>query len=193
VTEDLRGRLELLSTAELLEILSEHDLEEWRTEAFPIVEDILTARHVDVPAAVENLKAAAAYVDFQALSAIATFSTAVEAHLCRMALEEGGVQCWLFNDHLAGIHVPLGMAIGVGVRVRPEQAEAAREILAAVQSGPTATPGGSDRCPNCGSLDTTRTRKTDRPSTVFAWLLAGTPAPQSDWTSACSACGHRWE
>jgi hypothetical protein len=79
-------------------------------------------------------------VDFEALSTIATFSTAVEAHLCRMALEEATIPCWLFNDHLAGVHVPLGMAIGVSVRVRPEDAEAAREILEAVRAGEMAAP-----------------------------------------------------
>ena len=51
------------------------------------------------------------------------------------------IPCWLFNDNLAGVHVPLGMAIGVSVRVRPEDADAAREILEAVRSGATAAPG----------------------------------------------------
>ena len=88
----------------------------------------------------DELKAAATYVDFEALSTIATFSTALEAHLCRMALEEAAIPCWLFNDHLADVHVPLGMAIGVSVRVRPEDAEAAREILEAVRAGEMAAP-----------------------------------------------------
>lgn len=79
-------------------------------------------------------------MDFEALVPIATFSTAVEAHLCRMALEEAGMACWLFNDHLADVHVPLGMAIGVSVRVRPEDAAAAREVLEAVRAGEMAAP-----------------------------------------------------
>ena len=88
----------------------------------------------------DELKAAATYVDFEALSQVATFSTSVEAHLCQMALEEAAIPCWLFNDHLADVHVPLGMAIGVSVRVRPEDAEAAREILEAVRAGEMAAP-----------------------------------------------------
>jgi hypothetical protein len=140
VTDDLRARLEQLPTGELLAVLRERDLDEWRPEAFPLVEAILRERHVDVAAALESLSAAATYVDFEALTEIATFGTSVDAHLCRMALEEAEIPCWLFNDNLAGVHVPLGMAIGVSVRVRPEDADAAREILAAVRSGATAAP-----------------------------------------------------
>ena len=141
MTDDLRARLEQLPTGELLAVLRDRDLDEWRPEAFPLVEAILRERHVDVVAVLESLGAAATYVDFEALTEIATFGTSVDAHLCRMALEEAEIPCWLFNDNLAGVHVPLGMAIGVSVRVRPEDADAAREILEAVRSGATAAPG----------------------------------------------------
>lgn len=140
MTDDLRARLEQLPTGELLAVLRDRDVDEWRPEAFPLVEAILRERHVDVAAALESLNAAATYVDFEALTEIATFGTSVDAHLCRMALEEAEIPCWLFNDNLAGVHVPLGMAIGVSVRVRPEDADAAREILEAVRSGATAAP-----------------------------------------------------
>jgi len=140
LTDELRARLEQLPTGELLAILRDHDLEEWRPDAFPLVEAILREREVDVPAALESLRAAATYVDFEALVPIATFGTSVDAHLCRMALEEAAIPCWLFNDHLADVHVPLGMAIGVSVRVRPEDAEAVREILEAVRAGEMAAP-----------------------------------------------------
>lgn len=140
MTDEMRARLEQLPTGELLALLRDRDPEEWRPEAFPLAEAILAERGVDVPAALESLRAAATYVDFEALTAIATFSTSVDAHLCRMALEEAEIPCWIFNDNLAGVHVPLGMAIGVSVRVRPEDAEAAREILEAVRSGATAAP-----------------------------------------------------
>jgi hypothetical protein len=145
VTDDMRARLEQLSTGELLAILDDRDLEEWRPEAFPLVEAILRERQVDVPAALESLRAAATYVDFEALTEVATFSTSVDAHMCRMALEEAEIPCWIFNDHLAGVHVPLAMVIGVSVRVRPQDAEAAREILEAVRSGATAAPEDEEK------------------------------------------------
>lgn len=137
--DDLRARLQELPTDELLAMLRDRDLEEWRPEAFPLAEAILAERHVDVTAALANLRAGT-YVDFEALTEIATFGTSVDAHLCRMALEEAGIDCWIFNDNLAGVHVPLAMVVGVSVRVRPEDEAAAREILDAVRSGATAAP-----------------------------------------------------
>jgi putative signal transducing protein len=47
---DLRGRLDRKTTEELVELLSAHDLAEWRPEVFPIVETILQHRGVDVAA-----------------------------------------------------------------------------------------------------------------------------------------------
>ena len=140
MSDELRARLAEMPTGELLRVLQDRDLDEWRPEAFPLIEAILAERHVDVAAALQSLNAAATYVDFEALTTIATFSTSVDAHLCRMALEEAQIPCWLFNDNLAGVHVPLGMAIGVSVRVRPEDESAAREVMEAVRSGATAAP-----------------------------------------------------
>ena len=91
MTDDMRARLEQLATGELLRVLQDRDLDEWRPEAFPLIEAILAERHVDVPAALESLRAAATYVDFEALVEVATFSTSVDAHLCRMALEEAEI------------------------------------------------------------------------------------------------------
>jgi hypothetical protein len=193
VTDDLRARLEQLPTGELLAVLRDRDLDEWRPEAFPLVEAILRERHVDVAAALESLSAAATYVDFEALTEIATFGTSVDAHLCRMALEEAEIPCWVFNDHLAGVHVPLAMVIGVSVRVRPEDADAAREILQAVRSGAVAAPEEPSPCPRCGGLETLRERRLDRLATIGAWSIAGTPAAQIDWRHRCPACGHIWD
>jgi predicted RNA-binding Zn-ribbon protein involved in translation (DUF1610 family) len=188
----MRARLEQMPTGELLAILRDRDLEEWRPEAFPLAEAILAARHVDVPAALESLRAAATYVDFEALTAIATFSTAVDAHLCRMALEEAEIPCWLFNDNLAGVHVPLGMAIGVSVRVRPEDEDAAREILEAVRAGAVAAPEESAPCPRCGT-EAVREGTVDRVATVATFLTMGPPITQSKWQYKCASCGHSWD
>jgi DNA-directed RNA polymerase subunit RPC12/RpoP len=192
VTDDMRARLEQLPTGELLAILRDRDPEEWRPEAFPLVEAILAARHVDVPAALENLRAAAAYVDFEALTEVATFSTSVDAHLCRMALEEAEIPCWIFNDHLAGVHVPLAMVIGVSVRVRPEDEAAAREILEAVRAGAVAAPEEAAPCPRCGT-ETVRKGRVDRIATLATALTTGPPLAQSKWEYRCTSCGHIWE
>ena len=192
MTDEMRARLEQLPTGELLAILRDRDDEEWRPEAFPLIEAILAERHVDVAAALQSLNAAATYVDFEALVEVATFSTAVDAHLCRMALEEAEIPCWVFNDHLAGVHVPLAMVVGVSVRVRPEDADSAREILEAVRAGAAAAPEDPVPCPRCGTA-AGRERTTDRLSTIGAWAFVGTPAAQADWHYVCPACGERWD
>jgi hypothetical protein len=192
VTDELRARLAELPTGELLAILHERDLDEWRPEAFPLIEAILTERHVDVAAALESLGAAATYVDFEALTEIATFSTAVDAHLCRMALEEAEIPCWVFNDHLAGVHVPLAMVVGVSARVRPEDEAAAREILEAVRAGAVAAPEEAVPCPRCGT-ETVRKGTVDRVATLATALTTGPPLAQSKWQYRCAACGHTWD
>jgi len=192
VTDDMRARLEQLPTGELLAILRDGDLEEWRPEAFPLVEAILRERHVDVPAALESLRAAATYVDFEALVEVATFGTSVDAHMCRMALEEAEIPCWIFNDHLAGIHVPLAMVIGVSVRVRPQDVEAAREILEAVNTGAVAAPPEETPCPRCGT-PTARERIVDHLATLIGGLTTGPPLAHASWQYRCTACGHCWD
>jgi predicted RNA-binding Zn-ribbon protein involved in translation (DUF1610 family) len=182
-----------MPTGELLAILHERDLDEWRPEAFPLIEAILAERHEDVAAALESLGAAATYVDFEALTEIATFGTSVDAHLCRMALEEAEIPCWVFNDHLAGVHVPLAMVVGISVRVRPEDESAAREILEAVRSGATAAPDDPVPCPRCGASEAVRERTTDRLSTVETFLTMGAPIAQSKWQYKCANCGHTWD
>lgn len=79
-------------------------------------------------------------VDFEAFETVATFGDAVQAHLCRMALQQAGVDAWLSTENLAGVHPPLGLAIGVGVLVRPEEAAAARDLLRAADRGRLALP-----------------------------------------------------
>ena len=48
MTDDFRRHLDLMATEDLVAILRDHDLDEWRPEVFPIVESILQERGVDV-------------------------------------------------------------------------------------------------------------------------------------------------
>lgn len=61
---------------------------------------------------------------------IETFSTVVEAELCRAALETAGIPAWVMGENLAAAHPALGMAIGVRVLVPPGYEESARAVLA---------------------------------------------------------------
>lgn len=132
MTDDLRQRLDALPTAELVAILQKRDQGEWRPEVFPIVEAMLVERNVD-PASIEREPLPES--DFSSLETVATFSTAIDANLARMALTQAGIESTLTGEHLAGVHAPLGMAIGVGLLVASEDATAAREVLEGVRLG----------------------------------------------------------
>ena len=62
---------------------------------------------MDVPAALESLRAAATYVDFEALTAIATFSTPWTRTCAAWPSRKRRSRAAIFNDNLAGVHVPL--------------------------------------------------------------------------------------
>jgi hypothetical protein len=65
------------------------------------------------------------------LVTIATFETPVEAELARMRLEAEEILCFVHGAHMAGMQV-FGLSVGgVHLRVRPEDAELALEILEA--------------------------------------------------------------
>ncbi len=66
---------------------------------------------------------------------VETFGTAVEAQLCRAALEAAGIEAWVMGENLAGAHPALGMAIGVRVLVAPADEAAARAVIASLQGG----------------------------------------------------------
>lgn len=137
MSDDLRQRLEAMSTGELVAILRGRGEGEWRPEVFPMVESILGGRHVDVAAITPEPHSR---VEFAHLQAVATFSTAIEANLAHMALAQAGIESALSGEHLAGVHAPLGMTLGVGVLVAPEDEENAREVLEEIRRGPARRP-----------------------------------------------------
>ena len=190
---DLQARLRAKDTGELVEILRSRDETAWRPEVFPLVEEILRERGVDV-AALEVLGPPGTdAVEYAALESVASFRTQVEASLCRMALAQTGVRVWLSTENLAGISPPLAFATGVDVLVRAEDAPAAREFLAGLEDRAERASSQGGPCPRCGASETDRSRKVDRVSALAGWFLAGAPIPMVDSTYRCRQCGHQWE
>lgn len=65
------------------------------------------------------------------LVTVAAFNTPLEAHMVRSVLEGEGIQSVLFNEQIAGVHLPLAAATGgVQVRVLASDVERAEAILA---------------------------------------------------------------
>jgi hypothetical protein len=142
MTDDLKERLEAMSTGELVTILRERGRGGWRPEVFPLVESILGGRNVDASAIAPEVPSEMAFAHLQT---VGTFSTAIEANLAHMALTQAGIESTLSGEHMAGVHAPLGMTLGVGVLVAPENADAAREILEEIRLGRPSGPGEHER------------------------------------------------
>jgi hypothetical protein len=118
MTDELRDQLKERPTAELVAILRDYDLTEWRPEVFPVVESILQDRGVNTDAFKAARPPRGHSVEAVQLEAIASFGSPLEANLCRMALLEAGIKAWLSTEDLGGMAPPLGWASGVEVLVR---------------------------------------------------------------------------
>ncbi|MGH9748581.1 MAG: putative signal transducing protein [Candidatus Polarisedimenticolia bacterium] len=192
MTDDMRAHLDTMPTEELVRILREHDLEEWRPEVFPAIEVILQERGVDTravqAAAPEHDDAA----ESGALETVATFGGAAEANVCMMALREAGIEACLSNRDVAGQLPVLGWAAGVDVLVRPEQAQSARDLLAQFEADATPIAVEPGPCPRCASVDTGFPGPTDQPDPEpgRASMEASRPPAERRW--GCRSCGHEW-
>lgn len=194
MTDDLRNRLERRPTDELVEIFVAHDEDEWRPEVFPLVEAILVARGVDLAAATASPAEDESEEKDESgdLEVVATFHDALRASLCRSALGAAGIEAWLSTENVAGIAPHLGIALGIQVQVRPEDLEAAAEVLRSVESGSAAIPEDAEPCPRCSSMETEHRASPDRAGALLGQLVMGLPRPDAIWTWTCKACGHEW-
>lgn len=69
------------------------------------------------------------------LVTVAIFETPLEAELARLRLEAESILCFVHGSHMAGMQV-FGLSVGgVRLRVRPQDAELAHEILEAPLAG----------------------------------------------------------
>lgn len=181
-----------MATSELVGILEAQDSDQWRPEVFPLVAAILADRGVDAPPVRPPTATDDPADADESLESVASLGSNLEASLCRMALQEAGIEAWLSTEHLGGIAPPLGVAVGLHVLVRSGQAAEAREVLAAVEAGAAEIPEESEICPRCSSLETEHRRETDRAMAVTAFLVTHVPLATGHWIWKCSACGHEW-
>jgi len=143
-----RRELESRETDELVEILAARDVEEWRPEIFPIVEQLLrerglepdraVAEHRRTPAGGEPLRLDEPEVNRPVV--LLELEDEVEAGLCHRALLGAGIE--------AVLHDPDGSRFQLLVDASRE--EAARAVLEAAEAEPEAE--GDLRCPSCGFI-----------------------------------------
>jgi hypothetical protein len=113
------------------------------------------------------------------LVTVATFSTALEAHVARTKLESEGIEGFILDENIVGLNWLYSAAVGgVKLKVREDDLPVAQKLLRVEPldfSLNSATPGPStaNRCPQCFSPDRHR---------VGRWLARlGFPR--------CSRCG----
>ena len=122
-----------------------------------------------------------------ALTTIATFSKAEEAHLFRIRLEAVGIEAFVFDEHLVQMDWYLSNAVGgVRVQIAEEDMAEAREFLAA--DVPQPCPEAEDvMCPKCGS-HATAPDEWPRRAAFLALLFLHFPLLVSWRSWRCSAC-----
>jgi Putative prokaryotic signal transducing protein len=128
------------------------------------------------------------------LVTIRTFQNPSEAEVAKGMFESAGIECFLMDDIMARIYVPLAVG-GVRMQVNRADAEAATELLKQPLPESLDVEGvGSykqPRCPECHSADTTFQRLYTPVIRTYAW--ADEPVPEKSWIWKCKSCGHEWE
>jgi Putative prokaryotic signal transducing protein len=119
-----------------------------------------------------------------------------EALLAKGSLESAGIQAYLVDDNMIRMDWFISNLLGgIKLKVRPEDAEAATEILNQPIPEILEVEGvGSveqPRCPQCQSLDVTYQEMNKGVSYTAAYVGVPIPVYKKGWI--CHACGNNWE
>ena len=119
-----------------------------------------------------------------------------EALLAKGSLESAGIQAYLIDDNMIRMDWFISNLLGgIKLKVHPEDADAANEILDQPIPETLDVEGvGSfeqPKCPLCQSLDVAD-EELDKP-VAYLTAYAGVPVPvyKRGWT--CHACGNQWK
>jgi hypothetical protein len=192
-SDGFRERLERRSDEDLLEILRKHDTDEWQAGVFPLAEEILRGRGIDVAQSLAPPAGSdAAADDDGAMVTVASFATVVESEACRSALLAAGFQVVGANRFVLQVDPALGPALG-GFRlaVPRSEAEEARGFLAAAEGGDLSA--GVLSCPACGSSEVASERTTSRAGTLVNTLIVGPVVRDVTISFRCRSCGDTWQ
>jgi hypothetical protein len=190
--DGMRQRLEQRSDEELLEIVRRHNTDEWQPSVFPLAEEILRGRGIDVVRALASAPESDPPSDEDPLVPIAGFATVVESEACRSALLAAGFRVAGADQFLLQVDPALGPALG-GFRlaVPASEAEDARAFLAAAEGGELSA--GLATCSACGSADVTAERSVSRSGTFMNTFLVGPVVPDVTVTFRCRSCDAKWQ
>ncbi len=134
--------------------------------------------------------------EFNQTVTLRQFRDLPEALLAKGSLESAGIHAYLVDDNMIRMDWFISNLLGgIKLKVRPEDAEAANEILNQPIPEMLDVEGVGNfeqpRCPRCQSLDVSN-EELNKP-VAYLTAYAGVPVPvyKKGWT--CQACGNAWE
>src|SRR6202142_3131616 len=134
--------------------------------------------------------------EFNETVTLRQFRDLPDALLAKGSLESAGIQAYLVDDNMIRMDWFISNLLGgIKLKVRPEDAEAAHEILNQPIPEMLDIEGVGNfeqpKCPRCQSLDVSN-EELDKPI-AYLTAYAGVPVPayKHGWT--CHACGNQWE
>lgn len=137
-----------------------------------------------------------AEVEFQHLVPVRKFRDLPEALLAKGSLDSAGIECHLGDDNMVRMDWFISNLLGgVKLLVKPEDAEAADEILDQPIPENFDVDGignyESPECPKCHSLDVSFQELNKPVAYTSAWIAVPIPLHRKAWK--CHACGAEWE
>jgi Putative prokaryotic signal transducing protein len=134
--------------------------------------------------------------EFNETVTLRQFRDLPEALLAKGSLESAGIQAYLIDDNMIRMDWFISNLLGgVKLKVHPEDAEAANEILNQPIPEMLEVEGigsfAQPKCPNCQSLDVSD-EGLDQP-VAYLTAYVGVPLPRQKHGWTCHACGAEWE
>ncbi len=136
------------------------------------------------------------FVEFSETVTLRQFRDLPEALLAKGSLESAGIQAYLVDDNMIRMDWFISNLLGgIKLKVRAEDAEAAREILNQPIPEMLEVEGVGDfeqpKCPLCQSLDVGCDELNKGISYLTAYAGVPIPVHQKGWV--CHSCGNKWE
>jgi hypothetical protein len=183
-----------MSDGELIEL--EADSESLTDLAHDALEDEIERRGLDEPEEMAAPAKPRQDIELRNLVTIRKFRDLPEALLAKGALESVGIECHMADDNLVRLDWFISNFVGgIKLRVRPEDAERATQLLDEPMLEGMYVEGvgfyEQPRCPKCGSLDVSF-QELNKP-VAYGSAYFGLPIPLQRDSWKCASCSEEWE
>jgi len=134
--------------------------------------------------------------EHQELVTIGKYRDLPEALLAKGSLDSAGIECFLSDENIVRMDWFLSNLLGgVKLNVKPEDADAALEILGQPAPEGFEVEGVGDyerpHCPNCNSMEISFEELNKPVAFTSAYLGVPIPLHRNGWK--CHSCGHQWQ